>query len=175
MTKKNNLILIGMPGVGKSTIGILLAKSLGRNFLDTDVLIQAACDKTLSQLIQEAGMDGFRRIEEQYVECLDIDGFVIATGGSVVYYDAAMQHLKSMGTVIYLYLPLAVLQQRLSDITARGVVIEPGQTLETLFEKRRPLYEKYGEVRIDLTGLSHEQAVEAVIRQSRDRIILDPE
>lgn len=164
---RKNLILIGMPGVGKSTIGVLLAKTLGKNFLDTDVLIQAVCEKSLAQIISESGMEGFRKLEQQYVECLDISGFVIATGGSVVYYETAMKHLKSLGTVVYLYLSLDVLRGRVSDITARGVVFEPGETLESLFEKRRPLYEKYGDLRVDLTGLSHEQAVEAVISQLR--------
>lgn len=166
--KKNNIILIGMPGVGKSTVGLLLAKTLGKNFLDTDIFIQAGCGKSLSEIISHSGMDGFRQIEEDYILCLDVQGYVIATGGSVVYYDAAMRHLKSLGTILYLYLPLPVLQHRLSDISARGVVIEPGQTLESLFEKRKPLYEQHGDLRIDLSGLDHEKAVQAIVQQSRN-------
>lgn len=160
--KKNNFILIGMPGVGKSTIGILLAKSLGLNFLDTDVLIQAVYEKSLSQIIAEKGIGGFRKIEEEYIQCLDVSGFVIATGGSAVYYDSAMQHLKSLGTILYLYLPLSELRQRLSDIQKRGVVIESGETLETLYKKRLGLYEKYADQRFDLSGLNHDQSLRIV-------------
>jgi shikimate kinase len=160
---KSNLILIGMPGAGKSTIGVLLAKTLGKNFLDTDLLIQAASGRTLAQIIRESGLAGFRAVEEQYILCLDMANFVIATGGSVVYSPAAMAHLRSMGTVLWLDLPLEELRDRLDDITARGVVIEPGETLESLYQKRRPLYEKYADLKIDLSGLPHEQALNKIL------------
>jgi shikimate kinase len=164
-TKHKNIILIGMPGAGKSTVGVLLAKAMGRYFLDTDVFIQAAENASLKELIDHRGLDGFCEIEKQYVECLDITNAVIATGGSVVYYDSAMEHLKQTGRVVYLELPLEILQQRLDDVAGRGVVIEPGQTLQSLYEKRKPLYEKYADVTIHTAGLNHEQVVGEILRQ----------
>jgi shikimate kinase len=161
----NNIILIGMPGAGKSTVGVLLAKAMGRYFLDTDVLIQAAANASLHELIDRHGLDGFCDIERQYVECLDITNAVIATGGSVVYYDSAMQHLKKTGRVIYLELPLEILQQRLEDVKGRGVVIEPDQTLQSLYEKRRPLYEKYADIAIHTAGLNHDQVVWKILQK----------
>jgi shikimate kinase len=161
----NNIILIGMPASGKSTVGVLLAKAMGRYFLDTDVLIQAVANASLHELIDRHGLDGFCEIERQHAECLDITNAVIATGGSVVYYDSAMQHLKQTGRVIYLELPLEILQQRLDDVAGRGVVIEPGQTLQSLYEKRRPLYEKYADIAIHTAGLNHEQVVGKILQK----------
>jgi shikimate kinase len=152
-----------MPGAGKSTIGVLLAKRLSRYFLDTDVLIQVAHNKTLPELIAEHGMSGFCKMEQDYVDCLDIQNAVIATGGSVVYYDSSMRTLKQNGTVIYLQLPLDQLQIRLGDLTARGVVLEPGQTLETLYKKRTPLYQKWADITVNLSGLNHDQSVEKIL------------
>lgn len=163
--KPQNIILIGMPGAGKSTVGVLLAKAMGRYFLDTDVLIQAAANAGLRELIDRHGLDGFCDIERQYVECLDITNAVIATGGSVVYYNSAMRHLKKTGRVIYLELSLEILQQRLDDVAGRGVVIEPGQTLESLYERRKPLYEKYADITIHTAGLNHEQVVGKILQQ----------
>ena len=126
---KSNIVLIGMPGVGKSTVGVLLAKRLGRYFLDTDVLIQVACEKTLRQLIDAHGMSGFCQIEQDYVTCIDVKHAVIATGGSVVYYDPSMRALKDDGVLVYLDLPLEELAVRLGDLNARGVVLEPGEKI----------------------------------------------
>lgn len=162
-TEKPNIILIGMPAAGKSTIGVLLAKRLGRYFLDTDVLIQIALEQRLSALIDRHGMAGFCRIEQDYVSCIDVQNAVIATGGSVVYYDVSMQALKAGGVVVYLQLPLADLRQRLDDLNARGVVLEPGQTLESLYTKRIPLYERWADITVPLSGLNHDQAVDAVV------------
>jgi shikimate kinase len=161
----NNVILIGMPGAGKSTVGVLLAKAMGRYFLDTDVLIQAVANASLHELIDRHGLEGFCEIEKQYAKCLDITNAVIATGGSVVYYDSAMKHLKQTGRVIYLELPLEILQQRLDDVAGRGVVIEPGQTLQSLYEKRKPLYEKYADMTIHTAGFNHEQVVEEILKR----------
>ena len=161
---KSNIVLIGMPGVGKSTVGVLLAKRLGRYFLDTDVLIQVACEKTLQELIAERGMAGFCQIEQDYVACLDIRHAVIATGGSVVYYDPSMHALKGDGIVVYLDLPLEALAVRLGDLNARGVVLEPGESLTSLYHKRTPLYEKWADAVVNLAGLNHDQAVDAVLK-----------
>jgi shikimate kinase len=160
---KSNIVLIGMPGVGKSTVGVLLAKRLGRYFLDTDVLIQVACEKSLRELIDTHGMAGFCQIEQDFVTCIDVKHAVIATGGSVVYYDTSMRALKENGIVVYLQLPLDELQTRLGDLDARGVVLEPGQTLAALYQKRTPLYQQWADSTVNLSGLNHDQAVEALL------------
>jgi shikimate kinase len=162
---KSNIVLIGMPGCGKSTIGVLLAKRLGRYFLDTDVLIQVAHEKSLHELIAEQGMEAFCRIEQDYVTCIDIKNAVIATGGSVVYYESSMRRLKSDGIVVYLQLPLENLKKRLGDLDTRGVVIDPGQTLEGLYEKRTPLYEQWADITVNLSGLGHDASVEAIFEK----------
>ena len=162
--KKKNVILIGMPAAGKSTIGILLAKALGWSFLDTDVVIQAAYQKNLHELISGCGLEGFCQIEKEYILTLDVRQTVIATGGSVVYYESAMRHLKEEGLVLYLKLPLKILKERISDMADRGVVVEPGQSLDRLYEKRIPLYEKYADLTVDLTGLYHQQALDKILK-----------
>lgn len=161
---KSNIVLIGMPGSGKSTIGILLAKRLGLSFLDTDVLIQAQCGRSLQELIQSEGMSGFCRLEREYVCSIAAANTVIATGGSVVYYEDAMQALGTDGTIVYLRLPLEPLQKRLGDLNLRGVVLEPGQTLAALYAKRVPLYEQWADIAVDLNGLNHEESVEAIVK-----------
>jgi len=172
-TDKSNVVLIGMPGCGKSTIGVLLAKRLGRYFLDTDVLIQGVHEKSLQELIQIHGMDGFCQIEQDYVTCIDVKNSVIATGGSVVYYESSMRSLKSDGTLVYLKLPLEELGKRLGDLNQRGVVLEPGQTLVTLYEKRTPLYERWADVVVDLSGLGHEASAEAISNKLEDFTVSD--
>lgn len=166
---KSNIVLIGMPGAGKSTVGVLLAKRLRRYFLDTDVLIQVAHDKSLRELIAAHGMAEFCRIEQDYVTCIDIQNAVIATGGSVVYYESSMRALKENGVVVYLQLPLPELDTRLGDLAARGVVLEPGQTLESLHTKRTPLYEQWADVTVSLSALNHDQAVEAILKHLQER------
>ncbi|MBN1795876.1 MAG: shikimate kinase [Sedimentisphaerales bacterium] len=165
MTGKSNVVLIGMCGSGKSTVGVLLAKALGKRFLDNDVFIQAAEGKTLQQIIDEKGLDEFCRIEEEYVICIDLENAVIATGGSVVYSEKAMSYLKKIGTIVHLDLPYEIIEQRVRDLYTRGVVMEKGQTLKSLYEKRQPLYEKYAEVTIDCAGKTHEQIVEEIINK----------
>ena len=167
-TTKSNVVLIGMPGCGKSTVGVLLAKRLRRYFLDTDVLIQAVEGKTLRDIIAEKGMDGFCDVERMHVECIDIKNAVIATGGSVVYYPSAMRTLKADGVIVYLLLPLSELEKRLADLGKRGVVIEPDQTLSTLYKKRIPLYEQWADVTVDLSGLNHEVSVEEILKKITD-------
>jgi shikimate kinase len=161
---KTNIALIGMPGSGKSTVGVLLAKRLGRYFLDTDVLIQAVEGRTLREIIADAGMSAFCDIERMHVECVDVKNAVIATGGSVVYYDSAMQALKYDAVIVYLKIGLDELARRVGDLSERGVVLEPGQTLEALYEKRTPLYEQWADLTVDLAGLTHDQAVDAILQ-----------
>jgi shikimate kinase len=160
----NNLALIGMPGAGKSTLGVLLAKRTARSFWDTDLLIQQAEGASLQQIIEERGVESFRRAEERVVLGLDCSGCVIATGGSVVYSEAAMEHLGRLGQRIYLDVPLAELERRLGDLDKRGVIRGPGQGLGDLLAERRSLYERWADIRVDCGGLEHDAAVDAVIR-----------
>jgi len=160
----NNVALIGMPGAGKSTLGVLLAKRTARSFWDTDLLIQQAEGASLQQIIERLGVDGFRRAEERVVRQLDCSNCVIATGGSVVYSEAAMEHLGRLGPRIYLDVPLRELERRLGDLDKRGVIRGPGQGLEDLLAERRRLYERWADIRIDCGGLGHDGAVDAIVR-----------
>ena len=162
-SQKSNIVLIGMPGCGKSTVGVLLAKRMGLHFVDTDLFIQAGEGKSLRRLIEVYGMNRFCEIESQYVQRVDVTDSVIATGGSVVYYNSAMKHLQMTGQMIYMKLPLAELERRLGDLNARGVVLEPTETLASLYKKRVPLYEKWADETDDLSGLNHEQSVEVIL------------
>ena len=146
---KDNIVLIGMPGAGKSTVGVVLAKRLGYRFVDSDLVIQEKYDRLLHELIEEHGVEGFWRIEEEENASLNPRKSVIATGGSVIYGPRAMEHLREIGTVVYLKLPLAEVAERLGDLNARGVTLRPGQTLADLYAERVPLYEKYAHEAVD--------------------------
>ena len=148
-----------MPGAGKSTIGVLLAKALSRDFVDTDLLIQAAEERGLQEMIDSDGLDDFLAIEERHILALNAHGAVIATGGSVVYSEEAMRHLKLNGTVVYLQMPLSDLEARITDMDSRGVVIAPWQSLTDLYHERLPLYEHFADITIGCAGLSHGQMV----------------
>lgn len=161
--KKNNIVLIGMPGVGKSTAGVILAKVLGYQFLDADLVIQEQEGKLLREIIEEVGTDGFIEVENRVNSSLSVEHSIIATGGSVVYGKEAMEHLKSIGTVVYLKLPYEVLARRLSDIKGRGVVLKDGQTLKDLYEERVPLYEKYADITVNEYGLNVEQTIDRIL------------
>ena len=147
--KCENIVLIGMPGVGKSTVGVVLAKNMGYSFVDSDLLIQEQEGKLLHEIIGERGLDGFNEVENRVNAGINASRSVIATGGSVVYGREAMEHLKQIGTVVYLELPCADLAERLGDLNERGVSIREGQTLADLMEERTPLYEKYADVTIN--------------------------
>ena len=160
-----NIVLIGMPGVGKSSVGVILAKELGCNFVDTDLLIQERESLLLREIIGRDGLDGFLAIEEDVCSGFEAENTVIATGGSVVYSEKAMQHLGSIGTIVYLQLPYNELEKRLGDLHNRGVVLREGQTLETLYAERTPLYERYADVTVDETGLDPEGTLAAIRKQ----------
>lgn len=160
---KNNIILIGMPGVGKSTIGVVLAKMLGYQFLDADLVIQEKEKKLLREIIEEVGAEGFIEVENRINSQIEAEHSIIATGGSVVYGTQAMAHLREIGTVLYLKLPYKELERRLSDIKGRGVVLKEGQTLRDLYEERVPLYEKYADVTVDEHRLNVEQTIEKIM------------
>lgn len=148
----SNLVLIGMPGAGKSTVGVVLAKNLGYHFLDSDLCIQEAENRLLHEIIAEDGLDGFLQIENRINASLTVEKSVIATGGSVVYGKEAMEHLGKIGTIVYLRLPYEEIENRLGDLTKRGVALKKGQTLQDLYEERVPLYERYAHVIIDCNG-----------------------
>jgi shikimate kinase len=164
MKSENNIILIGMCGVGKSTIGVLLAKALSRYFLDTDVYIQAIENKSLQDIIDEQGIEKFCEIEESHIICIDIKNAVIATGGSAIYSDRAMKHLAKSGTIVHLDLNYALIEKRVTNLDSRGVVIAKGQTLKNLYNDRHPLYQKYADLTIPCGGLNHDEVVSAIIK-----------
>ena len=162
---KDNIVLIGMPGVGKSTVGVILAKMIGYQFTDADLLIQKQEGKLLHEIIAEKGTDGFIEIEERVNASIEASHTIIATGGSVVYGKKAMEHLSCIGTVVYLKVPYDTLEKRLEDIKGRGVVLNEGQTLRTLYDERTPLYEKYADIEISEDGLNVEQTVEKLLER----------
>ncbi len=158
-----NIVLIGMPGVGKSTAGVILAKVTGYGFVDADLLIQAREKKLLKDIIASEGVDGFIRVENDVLSSIDVTHSVIATGGSAIYGAGAMAHLKETGTLVYLSLPFEELEKRLGDIKGRGVVLRKGQTLKDLYDERKVLYEKYADITVEETGLSVEETVERIV------------
>lgn len=155
----DNIILIGMPGCGKSTIGVVLAKVMGYHFIDADLLIQEKEGRLLSEIIEEKGPEGFNQIENEVNSTIVIDRAVIATGGSVIYGKEAMAHFGKTGVIIYLRLPLHELQNRLGDLAERGISMKDGQTLKDLYVERTPLYEKYAQLTVDLDGLTIRESV----------------
>lgn len=157
-----NIVLIGMPGAGKSTVGVILAKILGYEFVDSDLVIQREEKKLLKDIIEEKGVDGFIEVENRVNASLNTDKAVIATGGSVVYGAEAMKHLKEIGTVVYLKLSYEVIDSRLSNIKGRGVVLRDNQNLKDLYNERVPLYEKYADYVIDEDSLTIEETVEKI-------------
>ena len=152
----SNIILIGMPGAGKSTVGVVLAKMLGFQFLDSDLVIQEREKRLLYKIIKEEGLDSFLRIEEEVNAGILAENTVIATGGSAIYSARAMEHLKQIGTVIYIRLSLKEIMVRVGDIKRRGIALKEGQSLAQLYDERCPLYEKYADIALDAEGLSIE-------------------
>ena len=165
----NNITLIGMPGAGKSTIGVVLAKVLGYQFLDSDLLIQKQEKRRLSEIIEEEGYIGFQEVENRVNASIEADKTVIATGGCVVYCEEAMEHLRSIGTVVYLKLSLNALSKRLGNLKGRGVLLREGQTLTDLYDERTPLYEKYADIVIDEEGKDLEASLELLLETLKDK------
>lgn len=158
-----NLILIGMPAVGKSTVGVVLAKRLGYEFVDTDLLIQKQEKRLLREIIEEVGTEAFLEIENQVNRDLDVERAVISPGGSVVYCEEAMHHFKEIGTVIYLKAPFAEINRRIQNAKSRGVVLREGQTLEDVYNERCVLFEKYADYTISESGLDLDGTIEKVL------------
>ena len=159
----NNIVLIGMPGVGKSTVGVILAKMMGFHFIDADILIQEQENRLLCDIIEQDGVEGFLEIENRVNSQINVTDSVIATGGSVIYGKEAMEHLKKTGTIVYLKLSYETLNKRLEDIKGRGVVFKDGQGLKDIYAERIPLYEKYAELVVDQEGLNVEETIEKIL------------
>lgn len=162
---KENIVLIGMPGVGKSTVGVILAKVLGYQFIDADLVIQKRENRLLHEIISEEGLDGFLKAEENanvYI-AQNEEKSIVATGGSVVYCEKAMQELKKTGRVIYLKLEYDQLKKRLGNLKGRGVVLKDGQDLRGLYEERIPLYEKYADLTVNEKNLDVEQTLQKIV------------
>ena len=159
----DNIILTGMPSSGKSTVGVVLAKTMNKGFVDTDILIQQREGCTLQDIINEKGNDYFHKIEEQVL--LDFDGkdYIVATGGSAIYFDSAMEHFKKNGKVVYLKVSLDTVVKRLNNIKTRGVTLAKGQTLADLYNLRVPLYEQHADIVIEAVGLTVEEVVERIV------------
>lgn len=159
----SNIVLIGMPGSGKSTCGVLAAKALLKNFFDTDLLLQNLEGKRLQSIINENGIEYFNEAEEKAILSLDIRGTVIATGGSVVYNEKAMAHLRSLGKIIYLRLGYEEMEKRIKNITTRGIVLKEGETLLDMYNERAPLYERYADEILNCDGMTVEETVESIV------------
>lgn len=143
-----NIILIGMPGCGKSTVGVILAKSLGYSFMDTDISIAEKAKKPLQEIIDNQGLDAFLKLEEEVGQRIDCSGYVIATGGSMVLSAKAMENLKKLGTVVYIQVPLEEIESRLVNFKTRGIVRAKGESLEDIYKTRIVLYEKYADITV---------------------------
>ena len=147
--------LIGMPGAGKSMMGIELAKALGYSWVDADAVIEQRTGRKLQSIINEDGLASFRRLEEEVLMSLALDRTVISTGGSAIYYDKAMENFKAHGKVVYLYVGKEEIVRRLGDYSERGIVLSPGTTIGDLFDERTPLYEKYADITVHCDGTDY--------------------
>ena len=165
---KNNIILIGMPGVGKSTIGVILAKEIGYRFIDSDLLIQERERRLLKNIIEEEGLTGFLEIENEINRGIGGQRQVVATGGSVIYGREAMEHFHETGLVLYLHCPYEILEKRLKDLKGRGVVLREGQSLFDLYQERTPLYKKYAHLIVEEGEGSIEDTLAKVLETLRE-------
>ena len=160
----SNVILIGMPGCGKSTVGVILAKTMGIGFVDTDLIIQQREKRLLQDIIDSDGIEAFLDCEAEAVKSLDCENCVIATGGSVIFREDAIKHLKRNGKIFYLNVHLDEIKKRLDNISTRGVAASKEQTIDDIFCERSPLYEKYADYILNLEDSSAEQTVEKIIK-----------
>lgn len=161
----SNIILVGMPACGKSTVGVVLAKTINKGFVDTDILIQETEGKKLQEIINEKGNDYFHQVEENVLSTFQGENCVVATGGSAIYFENAINKMKQNGKVIYLKVSLDTILERLNNIKTRGVTLGEGQTIEDLYNYRIPLYEKNADVIIDAEGLKIEEIIEKIIEK----------
>lgn len=161
--RKTNIILIGMPGSGKSTVGVILAKMLAKSFQDTDILIQRAENKTLQDIVDQEGYMVLRAVEERVLLNVECSDHIIATGGSVPYSEAAMNHLRQSGHVVFLHADMPTLKARVRNYESRGIAKRPDQTFQDLFDERLTLYKKYADVTVESSELTQEQVCEAIM------------
>ena len=159
----DNIILIGMPGAGKSTLGVLLAKAMGKLFVDTDIIIQQKTKRLLQDIIDNDGTEAFISLEEEILLSVNEENTVIATGGSAVYSEKAMEHFKKSGKIVYLHVDFDEIVKRVTNITTRGIVLKNGKTLSDAFDERKPLYDRFADITIDCTGNSVEESVKKII------------
>jgi len=160
-----NVVLIGMPGCGKSTVGVLLAKALMMDFVDTDLIMQKQFGKPLQQLVDELGTEGFSRAEEACICSLQFENTVIATGGSVALEEKAMEHLRKNALVVFIHLSYESIEKRLRNIKTRGIAMKKGQTLRDLYDYRQPFYHRWGQIVVEADGQDIEQTVEMLVRR----------
>ena len=163
-----NVVLIGMPGCGKSTLGVLLAKALQMDFVDTDLVMQNQYGKPLQQLVDELGTEGFSQAEENCICQLKPDRTVIATGGSVALEERAMEHLSKSGTIVFIKLCYQTIESRLNNIATRGITLQKGQTLRDLYELRQPYYHRWGQIIVEADGLDVEQTVALLVNRLKE-------
>ena len=161
--KKSNIVLIGMPGAGKSTIGVILAKAAGLQFSDTDLIIQQKTGRKLQDIINNDGIEKFLETESNVLSLLSVENSVIATGGSAVYSQAAMENLKRTGVAVWLDVPLCEVKRRIDNITTRGIVMHPGESLDSIYAERLPLYRKYADITVSCS--STEETVENILEK----------
>lgn len=167
-----NIIMTGMPGSGKSTVGVLLAKRLGLGFVDTDLLIQQHAGCTLQEIVDSEGYQALRAVEEEVLLSLDVERHVISTGGSAVYSSKAMKHLKNNGVAVFLDIPLELVIQRLGDFSLRGISRRPDQSLEELFEERFELYNRHADITVSGVERDQDEVCEAVVEAIKSRFHL---
>ena len=160
-----NIVLIGMPGAGKSTVGVLLAKTIGYGFVDCDLVIQGQTGELLYRTIERDGIDAFLRTEERVISGLVVSRCVIATGGSAIFGDRAMEHLRESGVVVYLKLEPDEIERRIRNITTRGIAMNPGETIRDVYAVRAPLYEKWADVTVPCSGLTPEGVIGEILKQ----------
>ncbi|MEY4641157.1 MAG: hypothetical protein RLZZ227_1151 [Pseudomonadota bacterium] len=163
MKAKSNIVLIGMPGSGKSTVGVILAKRSSHDFIDTDVLIQSVEHRSLQAIMDTEGYMKLREIEARVLQTLNVDNHIVSTGGSAVYSDAAMAHLRTNGTTIYLDVSLATLRSRITDYDTRGIAKRPDQSFDDLFEERTRLYTQYADLIIKGDGMSQDEVCNSIV------------
>jgi shikimate kinase len=163
-----NIVLIGMSGAGKSTIGVLLAKALGMDYVDTDIVIQQQEGRLLQEIIDNDGIEKFMEVEEKTVSELQLKNCIISTGGSVIYSEKAMNVLKQEGQIIYLHVPFEEIKRRLINIKTRGIVIKKGNSLKDVYEERAPLYTKYSDKTLDCSNKDIEHCVKEMIEKIQE-------